>query len=149
MVQGHYTIYSKAVFVKYEANRAKWSVHVLRKKDISVVRYDLDLWPTNVIQGYCRLIDHRHSVRKVWARLDQGERTYVTDKDFIYNSAIILTLDLEILFKVTAHPLTRGTLWVKYEARLGQGERRYASDKQSRTDRQTKGRTDIRTDLSL
>lgn len=26
-----------------------------------------------------------------------------------------LTLDLETLFKVTAHPLSNGTLWVKYE----------------------------------
>lgn len=44
-----------------------------------------------------------------------------------------LTLDLETLFKVTAHPLSKGTLWVKYE--LNWANERETSDKLSRMDR--------------
>lgn len=32
-----------------------------------------------------------------------------------------LTLDLEMSLKVTAHPLTNGTLWVKYTPDLTKG----------------------------
>lgn len=36
-------------------------------------------------------------------RLDNGERRYASDKDFIYNSAMTLTVDLDTWFEVTAH----------------------------------------------
>lgn len=38
-------------------------------------------------------------VSEVWAKLDQGERRYFPDKDFIYHSIMALTLDLETRFK--------------------------------------------------
>lgn len=58
--------------------------------------------------------DQMHYVGEVLARLDQGERIYDLDKDFKDNSAMTLSLDLETLFKATAHLLLKGTLWVKY-----------------------------------
>lgn len=45
--------------------------------------------------------------------MDEGERIY--DPERIFHSAVTLTLDLETWFKVTAHPLFKGTQWVKYE----------------------------------
>lgn len=57
------------------------------------------------IRGHFTPFDDRHSVSKIWARLNQGEKRYATDKDFTYNSDMTLSLDLETWFKVTAHPL--------------------------------------------
>lgn len=51
--------------------------------------------PTNFIQCHCTFVDHRHSVSKVWARLDQGDIRYAQYKDFIDNSAMTLTLDTQ------------------------------------------------------
>lgn len=43
------------------------------------------------------------------------------DKDCSSNYTMTLTLDLEIWFKVTAHPLQKGTLCVKYDPNSGKG----------------------------
>lgn len=43
----------------------------------------------------------------------KGEKTF-PDKDFSYDSAMTLTLDLETWFQVTAQPLQKVILWVKY-----------------------------------
>lgn len=40
------------------------------------------------------------------------------DKEVLIWSDVTLTLDLENSFNVTAHPLTKVTLWVKYEPYL-------------------------------
>lgn len=64
--------------------------------------------------GHCTAVDHRQSVSGV---LDQWERRYSPDKGFIYNFAMILTQDLEKWFMVTAHPVPKGTLWMKFEPR--------------------------------
>lgn len=43
-------------------------------------------------------------------------RKYIILRAFFFMlPKMTLTLDLETLFKVTAHPLSNGTLWVKYE----------------------------------
>lgn len=55
------------------------------------------------------------------------------DKDFSYYSAITLTVALETWFKVTVHPLPKGTLLMKNKPDW---------PKRSRMDRQTDGRTD-------
>lgn len=39
---------------------------------------------------------------------------HTLNKDFLHG-LMTLNFDLETLFKVTAHPLMKGTLWVKYE----------------------------------
>lgn len=56
--------------------------------------------------------------------MDEGEKRYALDKNFSYNSAMTLTLDLETWLKVTVYPLPKGTMWVKYgPCNLCQGER--------------------------
>lgn len=54
-----------------------------------------------------------------------------------------LTLDQDTLFKVTAHPVLKGNLWVKYEPNWAKGRKymlwtRYLG----RTDRHIDGQTD-------
>lgn len=49
------------------------------------------------------------------SRLEQGERIYDLDKDFSHNSAMSLSLDLETWYKVTAYPLLKDSLWMKFE----------------------------------
>lgn len=39
---------------------------------------------------------------------------YTLNKIFLHG-LMTLNFDLETLFKVTAHPLMKGTLWLKYE----------------------------------
>lgn len=92
-----------------------------------VVWYDLDPWPSNFIQDHCTPSSHRNSMGEVWVRLDHGDRRYALDRDFIYNLAMTLALDLETCFKVIilfiqGHSL--GEVW----ARLDHGERRYDPD---------------------
>lgn len=48
--------------------------------------------------------------------------------DFITKSDMTLTFDLETVFKVTAHLLTKSTLYVNI-SHIGQGEKNYGSDK--------------------
>lgn len=43
----------------------------------------------------------------VWARLEQRERKYAPNTDFAYNSAMIVTFDLEKRFMVTTHLLLK------------------------------------------
>lgn len=92
----------------------------------------------------------RHYVSKVWARLNKGERRYALDKDFVYNSAMTLTVDLKTWFKVTAHPLPIGTLCMKYEPDLVKGrEDMLQTSNIGWKDGGKDGRTDGRTDWSL
>lgn len=77
------------------------SKYALNKKISCVIQYNLDTWPTNTFQFYCTPIDHRPSVREVWAKLDQSNE-YAPDKDFSYIFAMTFKFDLETLFKVTA-----------------------------------------------
>lgn len=59
-------------------------------------------------------------MREVWARFDQRGSRYASDKDFMYNSAMTSTLNLEKKWgKVTLSTL------------------RQSPDKQSQTDKQT------------
>lgn len=50
---------------------------------------------------------------EAWAGLDQGERIHIYDpnKNFLDNSAKILTLDSETWFIVSAQALPKETLW--------------------------------------
>lgn len=52
---------------------------------------------------------------EVWTRLDQSERRYAPEKDFSFNTVLTFTLDLEIWFKVTAQPLLKSSVYLKYE----------------------------------
>lgn len=49
----------------------------------------------------------KHPVGKVCARLVQGKRMYDLDKDFLFNFAITLNLDVETWFKITAKSLRK------------------------------------------
>lgn len=83
----------------------------------------------------------KNFVGEVWTRWEHGERIYDLDEVISHNTAMTLTLDPETWFKVTAHPLHQGALWVR--AKLGQGDKN-VPDKWSRADRRTeKGQTDI------
>lgn len=55
------------------------------------------------------------------SQIETGKRTYDPDNDFSDNSVMILTLDLETWFKITAHPLPKGTLQVTYEPNWAKG----------------------------
>lgn len=46
-----------------------------------------------------------------------GGEKYASNENFSYYSAMTFAFDLETCFKVTAHPLPKGILQVKYEAR--------------------------------
>lgn len=52
---------------------------------------------------------------------------------------VTLTHDLQTLFKVTAHPLTEGTLWIKYKPDCAKGKEDMLP---TRDLRQTDGQTD-------
>lgn len=95
------------------------------------------------IRGHFTPFDDRHSVSKIWARLNQGEKRYATDKDFTYNSDMTLSLDLETWFKVTAHPLPKDTLQVKFKPGWASGrEDMPQTSDLGMTDGQKDGRTD-------
>lgn len=49
------------------------------------------------------------------------EGMHAPDKDFSNNFAMTFCFDLETWFNVTAHPLLKGTLWVKYERDWAKG----------------------------
>ena len=58
-----------------------------------------------------------------------------------------MTFDLETWFKVTAHRLPKGTLWVKYEPDWAKEREDMPRTRDlGRTDGRTAGRTDRRTD---
>lgn len=57
-------------------------LYMIFKEDFCVIRYDLNTWPTNIIQNHYISFDQRHPVGEVWARLKQRERRYASDKDF-------------------------------------------------------------------
>lgn len=68
-------------------------------------------------------------------------------KDFIYNSAVTLTLDLKAWFMGTAHPFPKGILLVKYQPDQAKG-REYLlwtaisnGQTDGKIDRQTDGQT--------
>lgn len=63
--------------------------------------YDLDTWPTNIIQGHCIFFDQRYHVHEVWARL-QRKRRYVQDKGFLY---IILLWPSYLTLKISSRSL--------------------------------------------
>lgn len=86
-------------------NSAIWPSHLtlkLKSRPLNI------LWP-------------QHFVGEVWVWLDKGERKYALDKDFSFYYAIIKILDLDTWFKLTAHPLPRGTLRKKYEPDWAKG----------------------------
>lgn len=58
---------------------------------------------------------------EVLARLDQGEGINDPDNYFSDNSVMTIIIDLETWFKVTAHPFSKGTLWVRYEPGKAKG----------------------------
>lgn len=101
-------------------NSAIWPSHLtlkLKSRPLNI------LWP-------------QHFVGEVWVWLDKGERKYALDKDFSFYYAIIKILDLDTWFKLTAHPLPRGTLRKKYEPDWAKG-RKYTPDKWSQTNQET------------
>lgn len=68
------------------------SMYALKK---CVILYDLELSPTNFIDGHCISSDHRLTVSQVRVRLGQEKRKYAPDKDFLYNFAMNFSFDLE------------------------------------------------------
>lgn len=76
------------------------------------MRYNLDIWFTNIIQGHCKSFDQRHYVGGVWARLEQRKKTNAPDKDFSIHSSTTFTFDVENWFKVTVHPLLKSFVYV-------------------------------------
>lgn len=42
--------------------------------------------------------DQKHCVGEVWTKSNKGERIYDQDKDFLHNSTLTLTLDIETWF---------------------------------------------------
>lgn len=61
-----------------------------------------------------------------------------------------LTLDLQTLFKVTVHPLPKGTLWEKDEPDWArERENEYALDNRFWKDRRTEGWMDAQTDRMI
>lgn len=54
----------------------------------------------------------------------RGENTGIWfGQGFLMRSDMTLTHDLETQFKVTVHPLPRGTLWMKYDPAWARGEK--------------------------
>lgn len=150
-----YKIYSRSLYTIWPYTLCKWSMSQLESKEETICPgqesyiwfcYDLNLRHRNMIQGHCTSFTKRHSVSEVWARLDQMVRRYALDKEFSYNSAMTLTLDLETRFKITVHPLHKGTLWVKYESDWAKGREDML---RTRDLGQTNGRMDGRTVWSL
>lgn len=91
------------------------------------------LWHTNIIESYSRPLVCMSQIGARGGRSAPG-------KDFWYNSAITLTLDLEKWFKFTAHLLPKETLWVKYEPHWAKGREDMF---RTRDLGQKKGQTDI------
>lgn len=132
------------------------SKYALNKKIFCVIQYNIDTWPTNTFQFYCTPIDHRPSVRDVWAKLDQSNedmlKTRIFHINLLWPSHLTLKLcsrslplhkssgnvkyelnweyindlDLQTSFQVTAHHFTIGTL--EWGMRLI-GPKIYALDK--------------------
>lgn len=140
-----FLFFISSVYLKYKPKTAKLIIRMLWKK--RVLYGHRWSWLKNFIQCHCTSFGHRHSLGKLWARLDQSEIRYAPDKDFINNFAVILTLDLETWFKDTENPLPKGTLWVKYDPNLVKG----VCEDMLRTSSlgRTNGRKDGRKDWSL
>lgn len=106
--------------------------HALRKEFLIGPTWH---WPLTYKLHVKSLHDHKHSMSEVWARLNQSEKNYAPDKDFIYNTVITLSFNWETWFKITALPLLNYIAQcVEVWAWLGRGERKYSLDKWSWTD---------------
>lgn len=70
--------------------------------DSNKICFDLHFWPRNMIRGHCTSFTHKHKydldrAKKIWFK--QGFFTKV--------------YDLDVLRRITAHHLPKGTLWIK------------------------------------
>lgn len=110
---------------------------------IFMIQYDLNLWSINIIQvngtpfSISTIMICVLSMSQIGL---EGEKIW-SGEDFFHILVILLwplTLELEIWFKITVHPLPKGTLWVKYEPG---GEKIYLGQDRLEMDRITDGQT--------
>lgn len=90
-----HTLLESSVYVKYGPKILNGQYAFFEKRDVYVVRFDLDPWTTIFFKNHCIPQSHNHIVREVWARFDQRGSRYASDKDFMYNCAMTSTLNLE------------------------------------------------------
>lgn len=101
------------------------------KKDFCVIRYDLDTWHTNIIQGHWIPFDQRRQVLFIWSMSQIGlNGKYICSEQCTFAwSDMTLTLWLTTFIQVGGtffdHRHSVNEVW----AMLDQGKKRYAPDK--------------------